>query len=111
MLLALHLDDAHPARSKARQLGLVAESGDLDAVGAADLQNRLALEALDDSAVDLETEGGRRKRALRILRRDQAFGGRVVELDDGVERSLRIRPAVGPAGPAVPDLLLVRRRS
>ena len=56
MLLALDLDDAHPAGAEARQLGLVAQGRDLDAVVAADLEDGLALEALDDAAVDLDAD-------------------------------------------------------
>ena len=56
VLLALDLDDAHPARPEAGQLGLVAQGRDLDAVVAADLEDRLALEALDDAAVDLDPD-------------------------------------------------------
>ena len=76
VLLALDLDDAHPARPEARQLGLVAERRDLDAVVAADLQDRLALEALDDAAVDLDPDARRRLRALRRLGVEQALGQR-----------------------------------
>ena len=61
MLLALHLDDAHPAGAEAGQLGLVAEGRDLDAVVAADLEDRLALEALDDAAVNLDPDARRRR--------------------------------------------------
>ena len=56
MLLALDLDHAHPARAEAGQLGLVAQGRDLDPVVAADLEDRLALEALDDAAVDLDPD-------------------------------------------------------
>ena len=76
VLLALDLDDAHPARAEARQLGLVAEGRDLDPVVAADLEDRLALEALDDAAVDLDPDARRRLRALRRLRVEQALGER-----------------------------------
>ena len=62
LLLALDLDHAHPARAEARQLGLVAQGGDLDAVVAADLEDRLALEALDDAPVHLDPDP---RRALR----------------------------------------------
>ena len=88
VLLALDLDDAHPARAEARQLGLVAERRDLDAVVAADLEDRLALEALDDPAVDLDPDARRRLRPLRRLGRDESFGERVVprcrRVDDGL---------------------------
>ena len=76
MLLALDLDDAHPARPEAGQLGLVAEGRDLDPVVAADLEDRLALEALDDPAVDLDPDARRRLRALRRLRVEQPVGQR-----------------------------------
>ena len=56
MVLALDLDDAHPAGAEARQLGLVAQGRDLDPVVAADLEDRLALEALDDAPVDLDPD-------------------------------------------------------
>ena len=79
MLLALDLDDAHPARPEAGQLRLVAEGRDLDPVVAADLEDRLALEALDDPAVDLDPDPRRRLRPLRRLGREQALGERVVE--------------------------------
>ena len=69
MLLALDLDDAHPAGPEAGQLGLVAQGRDLDPVVAADLEDRLALEALDDPAVDLDPDARRRLRPLRRLRR------------------------------------------
>ena len=65
VLLALDLDHAHPAGAEARQLGLVAQGRDLDPVVAADLEDRLALEALDDPAVDLDPDP---RRALRPLR-------------------------------------------
>ena len=58
MLLAFDLDDAHPAGAEAGQLGLVAEGRDLDAVVAADLEDGLALEALDDAPVDLDADRG-----------------------------------------------------
>ena len=66
LVLALDLDDAHPAGAEARQLGLVAQGGDLDPVVAADLEDRLALEALDDAPVHLDPDP---RRALRPLRR------------------------------------------
>ena len=50
VVLALDLDHAHPAGAEAGQLGLVAQGRDLDAVVAADLEDRLALAALDDRA-------------------------------------------------------------
>ena len=76
VLLALDLDDAHPAGAEAGQLGLVAEGRDLDAVVAADLEDRLALEALDDPAVDLDPDARRRLRPLRRLRVEQPLGER-----------------------------------
>ena len=69
VLLALDLDHAHPARPEAGQLRLVAERRDLDPVVAADLEDRLALEALDDPAVDLDPDARRRLRPLRRLGR------------------------------------------
>ena len=77
MLLALDLDDAHPAGAEAGQLGLVAQGRDLDPVVAADLEDGLALEALDDPAVDLDADARRRLRALRRLRVEQALGQRI----------------------------------
>jgi hypothetical protein len=62
VIVALDLDDAHAARPEARQLGLVAERRDFDAVGPADLQDRLALVPDELAAVDLELDGGRRDR-------------------------------------------------
>ena len=85
MLLALDLDDAHPARPEAGQLRLVAERRDLDPVVAADLEDRLALEALDDAPVDLDPDPRRRLRPLRRLGREQALGDRV---GDRLERRL-----------------------
>ena len=74
LVLALDLDHAHPAGAEARQLGLVAQRGDLDAVVAADLEDRLALEALDDPPVDLDADPRRALRPLRRLRRDEPLG-------------------------------------
>ena len=74
VLLTLDFHDAHPARPEARQLGLVAEGRDLDAVGAADFENRLALEPFDGPTVDLHADTGGRLRALRRLRLQQSFG-------------------------------------
>ena len=82
MFLALDLDDAHPARPEARQLGLVAERRDLDAVVAADLEDGLALEALDDPAVDLDPDARRHLRSLRRLRVEETIGERLA-LDRG----------------------------
>ena len=65
MLFALDLDDAHPARPEPGQLGLVTERRDLDPVVAADLEDRLAFEALHDATVDLDPDARRRLRALR----------------------------------------------
>jgi len=109
MIVAVYLHDAHAARPEARQLGLVAERRDLDAVGAADLQDRLALGAGKLAAVDLELDGGRRNRALRRLRGDQALGGRIVDGRDRVSGRFRVRAAVDPSGLGVPDRLLVCR--
>ena len=60
VLLALDLDDAHPAGAEAGQLGFVAQGRDLDPVVAADLEDRLALEPLDDPAVHLDPDARRR---------------------------------------------------
>ena len=60
VLLALDLDDAHPAGAEAGQLRLVAQGRDLDPVVAADLEDRLALAALDDASVDLDPDDRRR---------------------------------------------------
>ena len=62
---------------KPGQLGLVAQGRDLDPVVAADLEDGLALEALDDAAVDLDADARRRLRALRRLRLEQALGERI----------------------------------
>ena len=74
MRFAFDFHDAHAARPEARQLGLVAEGRDLDAVGAADLEDRLALEPFDDPTVDLHADAGGRLRALRRLSLQQSFG-------------------------------------
>ena len=58
MLLALDVDDAHATGTEAGELRLVAQRRDLDAVVAADLEDRLALEALDGPAVDLDPDPG-----------------------------------------------------
>ena len=97
MLLALDLDDAHPAGAEARQLGLVAEGRDLDAVVAADLEDGLALEALDGAAVDLDADARRALRPLRALRGDVALGDRVLQRDEGVGLDRLVRAALGPA--------------
>ena len=91
VLLALDLDDAHPARAEAGQLRLVAERRDLDAVVAADLEDRLALEALDDASVDLDADARRRLRALGRLRGQEALGHRVLDRHDRVEDCRRVR--------------------
>ncbi len=95
VLLALDLDDAHPARPEAGQLRLVAEGRDLDPVVAADLEDRLALEALDDPAVDLDPDPRRRLRSLRRLRRDQPLGEAVVERLERVRFDVGARQQVG----------------
>jgi hypothetical protein len=77
VLLALDLDDAHPAGAEAGQLRLVAEGRDLDAVVAADLEDRLALEALDHAAVDLDPDPRRRERTLRGLDVEQPLRERL----------------------------------
>ena len=74
MLLALDLDHAHPAGAEAGQLRLVAERRDLDPVVAADLEDRLALDAFDDPPIDLDPDPRRRLRPLRRLGREQALG-------------------------------------
>jgi hypothetical protein len=74
MLLAFHLDDAHPARAEARELGLVAEGRDLDPVVAADLEDRLALATLHDSPVDLQADRRGRLWPLRRLGPEEALG-------------------------------------
>ena len=78
LVLALDLAHAHPARAEARQLGLVAQGGDLDPVVAADLEDRLALEALDHASVDLDPDPRRALRPLRALGRDEALRERVL---------------------------------
>jgi hypothetical protein len=77
VLLALDLDDAHAARPEARQLGLVAERRDLDPVVATHLEDRLALEAFDDAAIDLDADTWRGLRTLRRLRVEQSLGQRI----------------------------------
>src|SRR3954469_4842245 len=84
MLLALDLDDAHPARAETRQLRFVAEGRDLDPVVATDLEDRLALEALDDATVDLDADARRRLRSLRRLGIEEPVG-------EGVTRRRRGR--------------------
>src|SRR5260221_14218379 len=74
MLLALDLDHAHPAGSEARQLRLVAERRDLDPVVAADLEDRLALEAFHHPPIDLDPNPRRRLRPLWRLGVEQAAG-------------------------------------
>ena len=74
VLLALDLDDAHPARAEPGQLRLIAERRDLDPVVAADLEDRLALDAFDDAAIDLDPDPRRRLRPLRGLGVEQALG-------------------------------------
>ena len=105
-VLTRDLDDAHPARPEAGQLGLIAERRDVDAVVAADLQDRLALNADDLAAIDLELDGRRRERTLRALRGDEPLFGRAVDRCDRVARRLRVGAAVDPACLAVPDRLL-----
>ncbi len=58
---------------KPGQLGLVAERRDLDAVVAADFEDRLADLALDHTPVDFEPDRRRRERALRRLGGDQTL--------------------------------------
>ena len=103
-VLALDLDHAHPAGAEARQLGLVAQGRDLDPVVAADLEDRLALEPLDDPPVDLDPDRGRVHRPLRRLRRDQPLGVRVRLRRDGVEHGGPVRARLDAAlGRAVRD--------
>src|SRR5207248_11154857 len=90
VLLTLDVDDAHPAGTEPGQLRLVAESRDLDPVVAADLEDRLALEALDDPSVDLDPDPRGCLWPLRRLRGDVRLGERVLEPVDGV---LDDRPA------------------
>ena len=85
VLLALDLDHAHPAGAEARQLGLVAQGRDLDAVVAADLEDRLALEALHEPPVDLDPDRRRALGPLRGLGGDQPLGEPVVLRRDRVE--------------------------
>ena len=65
--LAFDVDHAHAARAEAGQLGLVAKSRNVDAVVAADLEDRLALAAGELLAVNLDRERGRGLRPLRGL--------------------------------------------
>src|SRR6266550_1177942 len=74
VFLALDVDDAHAACPEAGQLRLVAEGRDLDPVVAADLEDRLALEALDRAPVDLDANAWGRLRALGRLGRDEGLG-------------------------------------
>ena len=84
VLLALDLDDAHPARAEAGQLGLVAQRRDVDAVVAADVEDRLARAAGELLAVDLDGERRARTCGAAGLRLEQA-------LDDGSVRRRRSR--------------------
>ena len=102
LVLALDLDHAHPAGAEARQLGLVAQGRDLDPVVAADLEDRLALEPLDDPPVDLDPDRaacscGRCGR----LGRDQPLGVRVRlrrdRVEDGGPVRARLDAALGRA--------------
>ena len=97
LVLALDLAHAHPAGAEARQLGLVAQRRDLDAVVAADLEDRLALEPLDDAPVDLDPDPRRALRPLRALGRDEALGQRVLagrgRVVDGGGVGARVRDA------------------
>ena len=79
-LLALDLDHAHAAGAKARQLGLVAERGHLDAGVATDVEDGLALTRGQGSTVDLDFEGSGCLSSLRRLGREQALGGLVGRL-------------------------------
>ncbi len=73
VILALHLDHAHPARAEAGQLGLVAQRGHVNAVVAADIEDGLALAAGVLAPVDLDGEGRRGKPTLWGLRLEQAL--------------------------------------
>ena len=86
VLLALDLDDAHPARPEAGQLRLVAQGRDLDPVVAADLEDRLPGEALDDPPVDLDADPRRRLGPLGRAGLQEALGERI---------RLRVGVAVG----------------
>src|SRR5450759_3506002 len=108
MLFALNFHDAHPAGAEARQLWLIAESRNLDAVGPADFEDRLAFVTLNDAAVHLKLERGCRKRALRCLGCDQVFRVRVVERRDRVEGRLGIGPVIDATGAVVRRRALVR---
>ena len=90
VLLALDLDHAHAARAEPGQLRLVAEGRDLDPVVAADLEDRLALDALDDATIDLDPDARRRLRPLRGLRVEQALGKALGRRGRAV-----VRPAFG----------------
>ena len=96
LVLALDLAHAHPAGAEARQLGLVAQGRDLDPVVAADLEDRLALESLDDPAVDLDPDPRRALRPLRALGRDQPLGERVLARRDRVQDGGVVGACVAP---------------
>ena len=83
-------------RPEARQFRLVAQRRDLDAVVPADLQDGLALEALDDAAVHLDPDARRRLRTLRRLRVEQALGQRI---DGGLGAGLGARDEVSHGSP------------
>ena len=93
--VALDLDHAHPAGAEARQLGLVAEGRDLDAVVAADLEDGLAHPSRERPAVDLEVERGEHRVEHLDQRRDVGGRGR-----HALGRVLAVQLAVG----AVHDL-------
>ena len=97
-VLALDLDDAHPAGAEAGQLRLVAERRHLDAVVAADVEDRLALAPGQAATVDLDVERGRDEAALRALGREQTLGDVVLgarsTLRQGVGHRVRQLPSV-----------------
>src|SRR6185503_19216374 len=107
VLLALDVDDAHPAGTEAGELRLVAEGRDLDAVVATDLEDRLALEAFDEAPVDLDPDPGRRLRPLRALRGEDSLGVGVLHRDERVLLDRPVRPALGAIVEAARDVRLV----
>ena len=97
-VLALDLHDAHPAGAEPGKLGLVAERRDLDAVVAADVEDRLALAPGQAAPIDLDVERGRDEAALRALGREQALGDLVLgarsTLGQGVGHRVRPLPSL-----------------
>jgi hypothetical protein len=119
VLLALDLDDAHPAGSEAGQLRLVAQGRDLDPIVPTDLEDRLALVTLDQSPVDLDADHRRRLRALGRLGLEETFGealGRDLDVvlgsDDQVGHQAPREappPAASPIGRQTPAGHVLRR--